>query len=79
VSLVGAVLLHLQPEPAEGEGPLEAAARALGVALAWVEGAEAGWCGELMDTRWLARPDADLYLDGHSIGMQARQVIEASR
>ncbi len=79
VSLAGAVLLHLQPEPAEGEGPLEAAARALGVSLAWVEGAEAGWCAELMDTAWLARADADLYMDGCEVGAQVRHVIEGAR
>jgi hypothetical protein len=79
VSLVGAVLLHLQPEPGEGEEPLAAAARALGVSLAWVEGAETGWCDELMDTAWLARPDADLYLDGHEVGSQVRAVFEGAR
>ena len=69
VSLAGAVLLALQPEPQEGEEPLAAAARALGASLAWMEGAEAGWAGELMDTRWIAGLDGELYLDGHEAGV----------
>jgi hypothetical protein len=68
VSLVGAVLLALQPEPHELDSPVEAAARALGVSLAWVEGADAGWVGELMDVRRLAALDASLYLDGFEAG-----------
>jgi hypothetical protein len=68
VSLVGAVLLAMQPEPRDHEDPTAAAARALGVSLAWVEGAEAGWAGELMDVARLAALDADLYLDGYEVG-----------
>ena len=79
VSLGGAVLLHLQPEPEEGEEPLAAAARALGVSLAWVEGAEAAWCRELMSVAWLARQDADVYLNGFEAGAQVRFAFEALR
>lgn len=68
VSLVGAVLLWLQPEPDDVESPAEAAARALSVSLAWVEGADAAWSGELMDVRRLAALDASLYLDGYEVG-----------
>lgn len=78
VSLAGAVLLRLQPEPEEGEEPLAAAARALGVSLAWIEGAEAAWCREEMGVEWLGRPDADLYLDGYEAGAQVRHVFEAA-
>lgn len=78
VSLGGAVLLHLQPEPVEGEEALAAAARALDVPLAWVEGAEAAWCQELMSVAWLARQDADVYLDGFEAGAQTRLIFEGA-
>lgn len=68
VSLVGAVLLSLQPEPNDDDDHLAHAARALGVSLAWVAGADAGWCGDLMDVARLAALDASLYLDGFAIG-----------
>jgi hypothetical protein len=68
VSLVGAVLVHLQPEPEGDESPQEAAGRALGVSPAWIEGAEAGWAGELLDAVRLAAQDADLYLDAYHVG-----------
>lgn len=68
VTLAGAVLLHLQPEPVEAEGVLEAAARALGASLTWVAGAEAGWAGELEDAVRLAGPDGQLYRHGYEVG-----------
>ena len=78
VSLVGAVLLHLQPEPAGGEEPLDAAARALGASLAWAEGLEAAWCREPMGAAALARTDARLYRDGYALGEELRRVIDAA-
>jgi hypothetical protein len=78
VSLAGAVLLRLQPEVVEGEEPLAAAARALDVSLAWMTGAEAAWCRELMSCEWLARPDADLYLAGYELAAEVRLAFEGA-
>lgn len=69
VSLAGAVLLALQPEPQDGEEALAAAARALGVSLAWMEGAEAGWAGEERDQRRAGGLDAEVYRDGYEVGV----------
>lgn len=75
VSLAGAVLLHLQPQPVPGEDPLETAARALEVSLAWVTGAEAAWSGEPMGVEWLARPDGQHYQDGYAAGTEVLQIF----
>lgn len=78
VSLAGAVLLYLQPDPLPREEPLETAARALDVSLAWVTGAEAAWCRELMSCEWLARQNSELYLAGYEEGAQVRQLFEGT-
>jgi hypothetical protein len=67
VSLAGAILLHLQPEPGDSLDPLVAAAEALGVSLAWMEGAEAGWGRQLIEVGRLPNREA-LRLEGHVVG-----------
>lgn len=70
VSLGGAVLLHLQPEPVDGEEALAAAARAMDVAVAWVEGAEAGWCREPPGQ------EGQPYEDGYAAATKVRQLLD---
>lgn len=79
VTVVGALLLALQPEPRDGEELAVAAARALEVSVSWVEGAEDGWDGAEMSAAWLARPDADLYVAGYEAGAEVRQAQNDQR
>lgn len=69
VSLLGAVLLHMQPEPEGDEDPVASAARALDVTQAWVEGLQDGWDGEPAAT---AHHE---YLGGHEVGLAARAAL----
>jgi hypothetical protein len=78
VNLIGAVLLAYQPERAPEddngahEDPTIAAARALGVPLAYVEGLADGWDRAAHSADWLSHINRAAYLDGYEAGMEAR-------
>jgi hypothetical protein len=72
VDALGAVLLAMQPERIEDEDPSGAAARALGVQMAWVIGAQDGWDGEAQNTVWLGGAfTSSHYLNGYLSGVEA--------
>lgn len=79
VTVLGALLLLLQPDPVDGEEEAAAAARALGVSVAWVEGAEDGWNEAEPSPDWLRRPDADLYNAGYEVGAELRALHQQQR
>lgn len=71
LTLIGAVLLSLQPEGSHDEDPNAAAARALGTPLAFVEGVDAGWTME-PGGFWLNHADAQHYRNGMDLGAEVR-------
>jgi hypothetical protein len=72
VNLPGLLLLLLRAVPEHDiEDPSATLARALGVNLAWVEGATDGWNRESHDQVAL-KADREKYLCGYEAGMEAR-------
>lgn len=71
LTLIGALLLSLQPEGSHDEDPTTAAARALGVAFGFAAGLDDGWCMEPSGF-WLSHADAQHYRNGLELGSELR-------
>jgi hypothetical protein len=71
VNIIGAVLLAFQPEAA-GDDPQAAAAEALEVSAAWVEGLADGWDCEPQSQVLLSGSGRGDYRQGYEAGMEAR-------
>lgn len=71
LTLIGALLLSLQPEGSHDEDPSAAAARVLGTSLAFAEGLDDGWV-MAPSGFWLTHPDAPHYRNGLELGCEVR-------
>lgn len=75
VSLAGALLLAFQPPSLSGEeDPMDAAASALGVSRAWLEGLEDGASAGDVSDRWLSSTSRALYMEGFAEGIWLRRM-----
>lgn len=75
VNVAGAVLLAMQPPADDQSDPSATAARAIGVQMAYMVGAEDGWSGEPQNAYWLK---GDLtgkhYHAGYLCGVEALSI-----
>lgn len=73
LNVVGCLLLQHQPASTADEDPTAAAARAIGVSLAFMEGASDGFAMEAMNAFWVGSPhNGRDYLNGFEAGAEIR-------